>query len=102
MISREYKPQSVQYFQFDMDGNMYVFTPGAGCSGDVKLIRPGDELIFSSCEANNSVPRWPELPCIDNVEVVEPFTCPISVDVNERYLKYSKFDATYRIVVQCM
>ena len=27
---------------------MYIYTPGAGCIGDAKLVKPGDELIFSN------------------------------------------------------
>ena len=27
---------------------MYIFAPGAGCTGKAKLVRPGDELIFCS------------------------------------------------------
>ena len=27
---------------------MYVFEPGTGCTGTPKLVRPGDELIFTS------------------------------------------------------
>ena len=41
-------PESTQFFQFDNQGNMYVYAPGAGCSGDAKLEAPGDELIFSN------------------------------------------------------
>ena len=41
-------PETVQYFQFDSDGNMFIFAPGSGCSGPTKLAKPGDELIFSS------------------------------------------------------
>ena len=41
-------PESTQFFQFDSKGNMYVYAPGAGCSGDAKLVAPGDELIFSN------------------------------------------------------
>ena len=37
--------ESVQYFQFDKDGNMFVFAPGAGCSGEAALVQPGDELF---------------------------------------------------------
>ena len=25
---------------------MYIYAPGAGCTGDAKLVKPGDELIF--------------------------------------------------------
>ena len=41
-------PESTQFFQFDSKGNTYVYVPGAGCSGDAKLVAPGDELIFSN------------------------------------------------------
>ena len=41
-------PKSAQFFQFDSKGNMYVYAPDAGCSGDAKLMAPGDELIFSN------------------------------------------------------
>ena len=27
---------------------MFVFAPGAGCTGPTRLVRPGDELIFNS------------------------------------------------------
>ena len=37
-----------QFFQFDQQGNMYVFAPGAGCTGPTCLVKPGDELIFNS------------------------------------------------------
>ena len=39
--------ESVQFFQFDCEGNMYMFPPGAGCTGVPKLVQPGDEMIFS-------------------------------------------------------
>ena len=35
------------FFQFDQQGNMYVFEPGAGCTGNVTLVKPGDELILT-------------------------------------------------------
>ena len=34
----------VQYFQFDKDGNIYIYAPGAGFSGNCTLVRPGNEL----------------------------------------------------------
>ena len=40
--------EATQFFQFDQEGNMYVFAPGAGCTGPTRLVRPGDELIFNS------------------------------------------------------
>ena len=42
-----YERESVQFFQFDYEGNMFVFEPGAGCSGPSTLVKPGDELIFN-------------------------------------------------------
>ena len=27
---------------------MYIYAPGAGCTGEAKLVTPGDELIFST------------------------------------------------------
>ena len=39
--------ESTQCFQFDKEGNMYVFAPGAGCTGPTRLVRPGDEMIFN-------------------------------------------------------
>ena len=44
-IFRLTKPESVQYFQFDSEGNMYMFAPGAGFSGISKKVAPGDELF---------------------------------------------------------
>ena len=38
------KPEDVQYFQFDKDGNMFIYEPGAGCTGVPKLVPPGEEL----------------------------------------------------------
>lgn len=37
--------EDVQYFQFDKEGNMYVFPPGSGFTGEAKLVKPGDELF---------------------------------------------------------
>ena len=45
--------ESVQFFQFDQQGNMYVFEPGAGCTGNATLVKPGDELIFDNNSPSN-------------------------------------------------
>ena len=45
-IFRILKSQSVQYFQFDSEGNMYMYPPGCGFSGKPKLVHPGDELFL--------------------------------------------------------
>ena len=39
-------PESKQFFQFDSKGNMYIYAPGVGCTGEAKLVGPGDKLIF--------------------------------------------------------
>ena len=45
--------EDVQYFQFDQHGNMYIFEPGAGCTGVPKLVQPGEELHLSSSSASS-------------------------------------------------
>ena len=40
------EPETVQYFQFDKEGSMYIFDAGAGCTGVPKMVKPGDKLIF--------------------------------------------------------
>ena len=35
----------MQYFQFDEQGNMFMYEAGAGFSGQCKLVRQGDELF---------------------------------------------------------
>ena len=66
MVSSE----SVQYFQFDNDGNMFVFEPGAGFSGQCKHVESGFEW-----EANSSQTIWSQekglldASCIDSSNV---------------------------------
>ena len=36
--------ESVQYFQFDSEGNMFVFKPGSGFSGPSVKVQPGFEI----------------------------------------------------------
>ena len=36
--------ESVQYFQFDVKGNMYVYGPGSGFSGPSVKVEPGFEM----------------------------------------------------------
>ena len=38
--------KSVQYFQFDEEGDIFVFPPRSGISGKPCLVQPGDPLIF--------------------------------------------------------
>ena len=47
--------ESVQYFQFNNEGNMYIFEPGAGFTGECKWVDVGFEwdgdmsTMFSLC-----------------------------------------------------
>ena len=58
---------------------MYIYAPGAGCTGEAKLVRPGDELIFSTTS------QWQECdtPLLSDVAVKDEeglaSTCPVSV-----------------------
>ena len=38
--------ETVQFFQFDSDGNMFVFPAGSGCTGVPRLVQPGEQYIF--------------------------------------------------------
>ena len=49
------KPESVQYFQFDQEGNMYMYPAGAGITGIPKLVRPGNELTFSGVDGESEI-----------------------------------------------
>ena len=60
-ISRLTSSEYVQYFQFDKYGNMYVFEPGAGISGECVRVKPGYEVNvtqnwFSSVQNLDHVP----------------------------------------------
>ena len=46
--------EPVQYFQFDQMGNMYVYEPGSGYSGEAKLVPP-------SCELDKMSNSWSEI-----------------------------------------
>ena len=46
--------ESVQYFQFDKGGNMFVFEPGSGMSGPSLKVEPGFELH----EMQNASQSW--------------------------------------------
>ena len=36
--------EDVQYFQFDSEGNMFIFEPGSGFSGPAVKVEPGFEM----------------------------------------------------------
>ena len=56
------KPEDVQYFQFDSDGNMYVYEPGAGCTGVVRKVAPGEELHLYNGESDISTQKYDLIP----------------------------------------
>ena len=39
--------ETIQYFQFDQTGNMFVYPASCGCTGIPKLAKPGDDIFFS-------------------------------------------------------
>ena len=53
LLSRMCKSEGVQYFQFDSEGNMYVYPPGSGFAGIPKLVMPGDELFKDEVVASS-------------------------------------------------
>ena len=65
--------EDVQYFQFDKDGNMFVYEPGSGFSGECHLVKPGDDLTFNlsrtnsqfECKASDCVLQCDLLPQVD-------------------------------------
>ena len=69
-------PESIQFFQFDNKGNMYMYAPGTGCTREAKFKAPSDELIFSTAS------QWHECttPLLSQIAVKEETgitsTCP--------------------------
>ena len=45
-------PETVQFFQFDSKGNLYVFPAGSGITGTPRLVKPGDEMVFNDDSQN--------------------------------------------------
>ena len=71
--------ESVQYFSFDKEGNMFVYPPGAGCTGIPRKFYPGDELDLTnyhdvcedqnvSCSAPPSI-SWNHIPTVDASQI---------------------------------
>ena len=61
---------------------MYIHAPGAGCTGEAKLVKPGDELIFSTSS------QWQECdaPLLSDVALKHEeglaSTCPVTSSVH--------------------
>ena len=67
--------ESTQFFQFDKEGNMFVFAPGVGCTGPTRFVCPGAELIFNS---SYNASEW-ATECkssVDADQIKIPHTCP--------------------------
>ena len=80
------EPETTQFFQFDQEGNMYVFAPGAGCTGPTRLVKPGDELIFNSSYnpldwATDSTIK------MEKEDTALPATCPGGVNTSGHEFK---------------
>ena len=56
----------MQYFQFNSEGNMFVYSPGSEFSGECKLVRPGDELFINE-----------QLPCLGDLKE-DGFSCDVT------------------------
>ena len=54
-ISRLRASETIQFFQFDSKGNMYVFPAGSGINGVPTLVTPGDEMIFNTNSYDSQV-----------------------------------------------
>ena len=56
--------ESVQYFQFNAEGNLFVYEPGAGFSGNCVRVEPGFEMhdvsqiraSLGECDGLNQLP----------------------------------------------
>ena len=53
------QPEDVQYMKFDEKGNLYLYEPGAGMSGEPKRVIEfgSDEVIYAKSENNKDFSR---------------------------------------------
>ena len=61
---------SVQFMQFDSDGNLFVYEPGAGCSGIACKIPQGftqDDLSFTG--SSKSTDGWSRFASVPTVNI---------------------------------
>ena len=71
--------ESVQFMQFDKEGNLYVYEPGAGCSGVPRKIEQGFteeqlSLTSSTCYETQISQSWEKFPKLEpeNVHKLVP------------------------------
>ena len=81
-------PESVQFFQFDSKGNMYVYPAGSGCTGVPKLVHPGDKMIFSGYEEHSQVAcsdslNWCQFESSPNTSYLSEATAPSARSFHE-------------------
>ena len=61
---------SVQFMQFDSDGNLFIYKPGAGCSGIAQKIPQGftqDDLSFTG--SSKSTDSWSKFASVSKVDI---------------------------------
>ena len=90
--------ESVQYFQFDKEGNMYVFEPGAGFSGESVWVEPGFEVNvmqnwFSTLKSAGDISTQNDARSVNVSDVAISSSCP---DVTEL-----KPVASKRLILVC-
>ena len=72
------QPETVQYFQFDEEGNMFIYEAAAGCTGTPKLVRPGDELFLPSSNVTTKTKES------DSSQVVDGHLFLVLVDLSRK------------------
>ena len=107
-------PETVQFFQIDDAGNIFVFAPGAGCTGTPHHVEPGDEMIFNYSQEFSQDLKCMDMPtpafeCI--TQEVQPqisstqhsrtFTVPLQNDILDD-LKHMNFAPDTMKKIQCV
>ena len=80
---------SVQSMQFDSDGNLFIYEPGAGCSGIAQKIPQGftqDDLSFTgSSKSTDSWSKFASVPKVDIHKITPKATVkPVSLHTTRR------------------
>ena len=82
------RTESVQFFQFDSHGNMFMYPPGAGCSGEPTFVPPGEELFIPNSTNVKVETSFQQPQCLKSLEKVCEVTpvCSDNVPVSSRYM----------------
>ena len=75
--------EDVQYFQFDEQGNMFVYQPGAGFSGICKKVAPGEDfnLTWNTSNLENDGDLLSMAETLDSQNLVQLASSSASVNV---------------------